>query len=63
MFKNKYLFIYTCLHAKKIYSFILFLTQVTRKFAKDLTGIDLEMEWEGDIDYPFVSGDIYELLR
>lgn len=39
------------------------LTHVDHKFGLGATGMDLELEWDGDVDYPFTSGDIAEFLR
>ena len=37
--------------------------QVTKNIGKDMTGIDLQIEWEGDIGYPFNSDFISKIIR
>lgn len=36
--------------------------ELTHKFGKQIAGIDTEVQWDGDVDYPFQSGDLAALV-
>merc|ERR1711976_186510 len=39
------------------------LNHIEREFGMDLTGLKMKAIWDGDVDYPFQLGDIYEFFK